>query len=42
MLEAADPAIRREMTITISLADSEGGTDLTALHGLPPIVHWRF
>jgi len=37
--EAADPAMRGEMTITITLADAEGGTDLLAVHdGLPPGV----
>ena len=31
-----DPALRGEMTITISLSDAEGGTDLVAVHeGLP-------
>ncbi len=35
--ETTDPALRGEMTITISLADAEGGTDLFAVHdGLPP------
>jgi uncharacterized protein YndB with AHSA1/START domain len=34
--ETDDPALRGEMTITISLADAEGGTDLVAVHdGLP-------
>ena len=34
--ETADPALRGEMTITITLADADGGTDLVALHeGLP-------
>lgn len=34
--ESADPALRGEMTITISLADADGGTDLVAVHeGLP-------
>lgn len=37
--ETTDPALRGEMTITIALADAEGGTDLVALHdGLPPGV----
>ena len=37
--ETADPALRGEMTITITLQDAEGGTDLIALHeGLPPGV----
>ncbi|MGZ6143549.1 MAG: SRPBCC family protein [Myxococcales bacterium] len=35
--ETADPALQGEMTITISLADADGGTRLTAVHGgLPP------
>ena len=35
--ETADPALRGEMTITIPLADADGGTDLLAVHdGLPP------
>ncbi len=35
--ETADPALRGEMTITITLADADGGTDLVAVHdGLPP------
>ncbi len=34
--ETADPALRGEMTITITLADADGGTDLSAVHsGLP-------
>ena len=34
--ETADPALQGEMTITITLADSDGGTDLVAVHdGLP-------
>jgi uncharacterized protein YndB with AHSA1/START domain len=34
--ETADPALRGEMTITISLADADGGTDVLAVHdGLP-------
>ena len=37
--ETADPAMRGEMTITITLADADGGTDLVAVHeGLPPGV----
>jgi uncharacterized protein YndB with AHSA1/START domain len=37
--ESADPALRGEMTISITLADSNGGTDLVAVHdGLPPGV----
>jgi uncharacterized protein YndB with AHSA1/START domain len=35
--ETADPALRGEMTITIALADADGGTDIFAVHdGLPP------
>jgi activator of Hsp90 ATPase-like protein len=35
--ETTDPALRGEMTITITLADANGGTDLLAVHdGLPP------
>mgnify|MGYP003293184919 CR=1 FL=1 len=35
--EAADPALRGEMTITITLADANGGTDVIAVHdNLPP------
>jgi len=34
--ETDDPALRGEMTITITLADGNGGTDLLAVHeGLP-------
>ncbi len=34
--ETTDPALRGEMTITITLADADGGTDLLAVHdGLP-------
>lgn len=34
--ETADPALRGEMTITIMLADADGGADLVAVHdGLP-------
>jgi uncharacterized protein YndB with AHSA1/START domain len=37
--ETDDPALRGEMTITITLADADGGTDLVGLHeGLPPGV----
>jgi uncharacterized protein YndB with AHSA1/START domain len=37
--ETSDPAMQGEMTITITLADADGGTDLVALHdGLPPGV----
>lgn len=35
--ETADPELRGEMRITITLAEAEGGTDLVATHeGLPP------
>lgn len=35
--ETADPAMQGEMTITITLADAAGGTDVLAVHdGLPP------
>jgi uncharacterized protein YndB with AHSA1/START domain len=35
--ETTDPAMRGEMTITISLADAAGGTDVLAVHDqLPP------
>ncbi|HZE72911.1 MAG TPA: SRPBCC domain-containing protein [Pyrinomonadaceae bacterium] len=35
--ETTDPALCGEMTITISLADARGGTDLLAVHDdLPP------
>lgn len=34
--ETEDPALRGEMTITITLTDADGGTDLLAVHeGLP-------
>jgi uncharacterized protein YndB with AHSA1/START domain len=34
--ETTDPALRREMTITITLADADAGTDVLAVHaGLP-------
>jgi len=34
--ETADPAMQGEMTITITLADAEGGTELRAVHeGVP-------
>jgi uncharacterized protein YndB with AHSA1/START domain len=34
--ETDDPALRGEMTITITLADGNGGTDVLAVHeGLP-------
>ena len=35
--ETTNPALRGEMTITIALADADGGTDILAVHdGLPP------
>jgi len=35
--ETADPALQGEMTITISLVDADGGTEIVAVHdGLPP------
>jgi uncharacterized protein YndB with AHSA1/START domain len=35
--ETADAALRSEMTITTTLVDADGGTDLVAVHeGLPP------
>ncbi len=35
--ETADPALRGEMTITYTLAEAQGGTDIRAVHdGLPP------
>jgi uncharacterized protein YndB with AHSA1/START domain len=34
--ETADPAMRGEMVVTITLADADGGTDVLAVHdGLP-------
>jgi uncharacterized protein YndB with AHSA1/START domain len=37
--ETTDPALRGEMTITITLADADGGTELVAVHeGVPPGV----
>jgi len=37
--ETTDPAMQGEMTITIDLADADGGTDVIAVHdGLPPGV----
>lgn len=37
--ETADPALRGEMTITLTLTDADGGTELLAVHeGLPPGV----
>ena len=35
--ETEDPAMRGEMTVTMTLADRDGGTEITAVHdGLPP------
>jgi len=37
--ETSDPAMRGEMTTTMTLADKDGGTELVAIHeGLPPGV----
>jgi uncharacterized protein YndB with AHSA1/START domain len=37
--ESDDPALRGEMTLTITLTDADGGTDLDAVHaGLPDTV----
>ncbi|SNX97846.1 SRPBCC family protein [Geodermatophilus sabuli] len=37
--ETADPALQGEMTITITLRDADGGTELVAVHeGLPDAV----
>lgn len=37
--ETADPELRGEMTITFTLADADGGTEVFAVHdGLPPGV----
>jgi uncharacterized protein YndB with AHSA1/START domain len=37
--ETADPALRGDMTITITLADADGGTEVLAIHdGLPASV----
>jgi uncharacterized protein YndB with AHSA1/START domain len=37
--ETTDAAMRGEMTITIALADADGGTEILAVHdGLPPGV----
>jgi uncharacterized protein YndB with AHSA1/START domain len=37
--ETTDPAMRGEMTITITLAEADGGTDVHAVHhGVPPGV----
>jgi uncharacterized protein YndB with AHSA1/START domain len=34
--ETSDPAMRGEMTITITLADADGGTDILAVHDRLP------
>ncbi len=35
--ETTDPTLRGEMTVTITLTDADGGTDVLAVHdGLPP------
>ncbi len=35
--ETADPALRGEMTITVTRSEADGGTDVLAVHdGLPP------
>jgi uncharacterized protein YndB with AHSA1/START domain len=34
--ETTDPAMQGEMTISITLADADGGTDLAAVHGELP------
>jgi uncharacterized protein YndB with AHSA1/START domain len=43
--ETTDPSMRGEMTVTITLADADGGTDVLAVHdGLPTAdneVGWR-
>jgi uncharacterized protein YndB with AHSA1/START domain len=47
--ETADPALRGEMTITITLTDADGGTEVVAVHdglprGVPPADNeagWR-
>src|SRR5687768_3032388 len=37
--ETTDPALQGEMTMTIDLADADGGTEVIAVHdGLPPGV----
>jgi hypothetical protein len=33
--EATDPALRGETTITYTLADADGGTDVPAIHAPP-------
>jgi len=35
--ETSDPSLRGEMTVTITLTDADGGTDVLGVHeGLPP------
>lgn len=35
--ETAEPAMRGEMTVTFTITDADGGTDVYAVHeGLPP------
>jgi uncharacterized protein YndB with AHSA1/START domain len=35
--ETTDPALQGQMTVTITLVDADGGTDIVAVHdGLPP------
>lgn len=37
--ETSDPAMQGEMTVTITLSDAQGGTDVLGVHdGLPPGV----
>ena len=37
--ETTDPSLRGEMTITFTLTDADGGTNILAIHdGLPPGV----
>ena len=37
--ETADPAMRGEMTVTFTLSDADGGTDVLGVHdNLPPGV----
>ncbi len=37
--ETADPGMQGEMTITVTLTDADGGTELVAVHdGLPPAL----
>ena len=40
--ETEDPALQGEMTITITLADADGGTEINAVHDrLPPGLSLR-